>query len=130
MKKNVLVLGVLAFTAVLTLNCKKPGGDVKAAIASVNQAIGDAAGPLDSAADGAAAAKIIDGITAAMEGAMNKFPELKGNGEKPAEIKAEMDKGKEATEKFMTAFLKASEKFKDSAEFKAASEKFMTASAK
>lgn len=130
MKKNIMVLGVAVMAAAFTMNCKKAGGDAKAAIASVNQLMADGAGPLAAAADGAAAAKIIEGVAGAMEAAMTKFPELKGQGEKPAELKAELDKGKEGTEKFMAAFMQVSEKFKDSAELKAASEKLMAAAAK
>ena len=131
MKKKIWVLGAIAVSAALTFNCKKGGSDAdaKAAVAEVNKMMTDSIAPLEAAADGAAAAKIVGGVSAAMEAAMAKYPQLKGE-VKSAEIKAEMDKGGEAAVKFLTTVATLSEKFKDSAELKAAADKLMSASQK
>lgn len=136
MKKNIMVLGALAVSAAFTLNCKKPdaaaatgsvtvAGDAKAAITSINKAMSDAAGQLESAADGATAAKIINGVMALWDASAAKYPEIK-EVEKHPELKAERDKDGEGAMKFLMAVATVSEKYKDSAELKAAGDKIMT----
>ena len=136
MKKNILMLGAVAVCAALTLNCKKPdaaastgsvtvAGDAKSALTAVSKAMTDAAGQLESAADGAAAAKIINGVMALWEASAAKYPELKEI-EKHPELKAERDKEGEGAMKFLVAVATVSEKYKDSAELKAAGDRVVT----
>lgn len=136
MNKKILMLGGLVVAAALTLNCKKPdaaaatgsvtvAGDAKAAIASINKAMSDAAGQLESAADGAAAAKIINGVMALWDASAAKYPELKEVDKHP-ELKAERDKDGEGAMKFLMAVATVSEKYKDNAELKAAGDKMVT----
>ncbi|HRP70905.1 MAG TPA: hypothetical protein PLY93_15385, partial [Turneriella sp.] len=126
-----LNLMVIAATLAFAANCKKPAaetlavpGDAKSAMTAGLKLMADSVPLLEKASDGASAAAIVNKIVAFSAAAEAKFPELKELDKHP-ELKAESEKYGEDAMKFLMAVATVSEKFKDSAELKAAGDKLV-----
>ncbi len=111
MKKNVLMLGALALTAVMTLNCKKGAGELTAAAGEYLTILENAATTMEKAADGKEAAAAMLAAHAATTPMEKKFPQLKDIDKAPelASVMPRYTAVKTRMETVMTKFLTSPE---------------------
>ena len=133
MKKNKLVLGAVALTMALAMNCKKAAnagpGDLNAAASEYVAMTEKTADALEKAADGKEAAKILLDAEAAGNALEAKFPQLKEMDKNPALASLAARHG-EAGMKLLTAMAKADDKFKSVPEFAEAMKKIVKTDSK
>lgn len=128
MKQNKLIMGAIALTMVVAMNCKKGAaggaGDLMSAANEYIALSENAAAALDKAADGKAAAKVLMDAEATGNAMEAKFPQLKELDKSP-ELASLTARNGEASMKLLTALGKASERFKADPDFTEAMKKIM-----